>query len=185
MKRLIFLFLLIVSSISYGQLVGPKISFQENSFDFGNITEGEVVDHDFEIYNTGGDVLIINNVRASCGCTAVKPNKNELKPGESTSIKVSFNTTRRKGKQTKYVYVLTNDPETPEVRFSFSANILERKTEGVNSSTSSLIFDKYQHNFGRVTEGEVAEWKVGFKNLSQKPLNIKDIHSSCGCTAAG
>ena len=184
MKSSVFFFLLFASSIMFGQLVGPKIAFQESSFDFGNIAEGEIVEHDFEIYNNGGDVLIINHVRASCGCTAVKPDKSHLKPGEGTTIKVSFNSTNRKGKQSKSVYVLTNDPETPEVRLSFTANIIEKKVEEEKSSSSLLKFDKYQHNFGRVTEGEVVEWNVGFKNVGNKQLNIKDVKSSCGCTAA-
>ncbi len=184
MKKSVFLFFLLASSIMYGQIVGPKIAYQESSYDFGDIDEGVIVEHDFEIYNNGGDVLIINHVRASCGCTAVKPDKSQLKPGEGTSIKVSFNSTRRKGKQSKYVYVLTNDPETPEVRLSFTANIIDKKSDEEKSSSTSLKFDKYQHNFGRVTEGEVVEWNVGFKNVGSKQLNIKDVKSSCGCTAA-
>jgi hypothetical protein len=184
MKKLILGFLLLLFSITYGQIVGPKISYQESNFDFGDVNEGEVVVHNFEIYNTGGDVLKINHVRASCGCTAVKPEKDVLEPGEGTTIKVSFNTTRRKGKQRKHVYVLSNDPENPEVRLSFTANINEVAEGKKTSSRPVLKFDKYQHNFGRVTEGEVAEWNVGFRNLGNKPLNIKEVKSSCGCTAA-
>jgi hypothetical protein len=111
MKRLTLGFLLLLFSVATAQIVGPKISYQESNYDFGDVSEGDIVVHDFEIYNTGGDVLKINHVRASCGCTAVKPEKDVLEPGEATTIKVSFNTARRKGKQRKHVYVLSNDPE--------------------------------------------------------------------------
>jgi hypothetical protein len=184
MKRLTLGFLLILFSITYSQIVGPKISYQESNYDFGTVNEGEVVEHNFEIYNTGGDVLRINHVRASCGCTAVKPEKDDLEPGEGTTIKVSFNTARRKGNQRKHVYVLSNDPLNPEVRLSFTANIIKGAGGEKTAAKPVLKFDKYQHNFGRVTEGEVAEWNVGFRNLGNKPLNIKEVKSSCGCAAA-
>jgi hypothetical protein len=75
MKK-IFISLFMISSLCCSQVVGPKISTQQASYDFGSIPAGEKVSHDFIIYNTGDDTLVINDVRASCGCTAAKPEKN-------------------------------------------------------------------------------------------------------------
>lgn len=41
------------------------IEFQENKFDFGDITEGIIVSHVFKFTNIGSDTLIINRVRGS------------------------------------------------------------------------------------------------------------------------
>jgi uncharacterized cupredoxin-like copper-binding protein len=185
MKRMILSLVLILFVSNYAQLVGPKAAFHESSYDFGDIEEGIVVEHDFLISNTGGDLLKIEKVRASCGCTAAKPDNNELKPGDDTNIKVSFNTANRKGKQRKFVYVTTNDPDNSEIRFSFTANIIGKaEKENNKQSDARLKIDRYQHNFGNVIEGEKLDWIVGFKNIGKKKLIINDVKPSCGCTAA-
>ena len=51
-------------------MTGPKISFAEKSFDFGEITQGEKVEHVFEFENVGNEPLILSDVRTTCGCTA-------------------------------------------------------------------------------------------------------------------
>ncbi len=88
----------------------PKVLFSETNFEFGNIKQGETVEHDFEIKNEGKSDLIIRKVTASCGCTAANPTKNVIAPGESTTLKVTFNSRGKKGKQNKTVTVITNDP---------------------------------------------------------------------------
>lgn len=89
------------------------ISFSQTSFNFGAVKQGELVEHLFEFKNTGKSDLIIRQVRASCGCTAVKPEKSVIKPGESSTVKAIFNTRGRKGNQSKSIIVITNDPDKP------------------------------------------------------------------------
>ena len=123
MKKLLFIYFVLTITI-LAQFGSPKIVSMEESFDFGDIKEGEIVEHDFVIFNRGTDVLEINRVKASCGCTAVTPSKTLLIPDDSTQIKVKFNSTRRIGKQKKYVYIFSNDPETTQLRLSFQANVI-------------------------------------------------------------
>ena len=67
--------LLIVLVLSMGILVaqtepqetttssdGPQIVFEETEYDFGEITQGDVVEHTFKFKNTGNAPLILNNV---------------------------------------------------------------------------------------------------------------------------
>ena len=179
-----FFYILLFTAININaQVVGPKLSVPETSFDFGNINEGEIVKHDFTVYNTGDDLLVIKDVKASCGCTAALPDKKELKPGESTKIHVEFNSARRKGQQRKHVYVTTNDPENKEVRLTFTTNILDNKSEKVKEQPK-LKLSRTQHDFGTVSEGKVLELNVDFKNVGKDELVVKDVKSSCGCTAA-
>lgn len=178
MKK-VYSFWILLIAVNYAQIVGPKISVQPMNFDFGDIKYGDTVTHDFVALNTGGDILIIKDVRASCGCTAVKPDKTELKPGESTNIKVQFNTIGREGKQSKHVYVSSNDPSNSEIRLSFTANIVKEKVSG-----PKLFIESTEHNFGKVNEGKVLDWNVNVKNIGNELLEIKDVKTSCGCTAA-
>src|SRR2546425_11312347 len=48
---------------------GPKIQFAGTVFDFGKVTSGEAVRHDFLFTNIGTDTLEIKAVRPGCVCT--------------------------------------------------------------------------------------------------------------------
>lgn len=39
-------------------------------------------------------------------------------------------------------------------------------------------------DFGRVREGQIVKHAFSLKNESDKTLTIKDLHTSCGCTAS-
>jgi len=179
MKKIITL-LLLFAGVSFAQVVGAKLAVQNPVFSFGDIKQNVFVEHDFIISNTGDDSLVIMDVRASCGCTAAQPDKNILKPGELAKINVKFNTIGRVGKQQKYVYVTSNDKENPEFRISFTANVVP----DTQTSGPVLELSETKHDFGTMEEGKIAGWKADFKNTGTSDLEIKDIKTSCGCTAA-
>jgi len=182
MKKLLFTYFVLTITI-LAQFGSPKIVPMEENFDFGDIKEGEIVEHDFIIFNRGTDVLEINRVKASCGCTAVTPSKTRLIPDDSTQIKVKFNSTRRIGKQKKYIYIFSNDPDQAQLRLSFQANVIsEDETNKIDKP--SIKLSQYNHNFGNVKEGEKLEAFIEVKNIGTSQLNIERIKSSCGCTAA-
>ncbi|MFO7863765.1 MAG: DUF1573 domain-containing protein [Salinivirgaceae bacterium] len=88
----------------------PKIVFEENTFDFGTITQGEVVNHKYTFKNEGKTDLIIRKVHASCGCTAIAPPKEAIKPGETSSIEMKFNSRGKLNRQHKTIRIYSNDP---------------------------------------------------------------------------
>ena len=47
----------------------PEIQFDFDTYDFGEVKDGEVVEVDFNFTNTGKSDLIIFDASASCGCT--------------------------------------------------------------------------------------------------------------------
>lgn len=101
----------------------PIANFSENAFDFGEINQDDKVEHIFNLINDGERDLIIRNVRSSCGCTAVSPSKKVIAPGETAPIKVVFDSTGKKGKQTKTITVITNDPQNPTTTLRISTDI--------------------------------------------------------------
>lgn len=73
---------------------GPtaKIEFEAPEYDFKTIVDGEEIGHSFTFKNTGEADLLISNVQATCGCTVPDDwPKHPIKPGESGSIRVTFN----------------------------------------------------------------------------------------------
>lgn len=92
----------------------PQISIDRMLHNFDTLTAGKVVSTEFLITNNGQQELVLKKVKASCNCTTGLPEKSTLKPGESTKLKVTFNSTGRSGADMKMVTVYCNDPKNPE-----------------------------------------------------------------------
>lgn len=93
----------------------PVITFKETEFDFGDIKQGEKVEHTFEFTNTGEADLLISTARASCGCTVPEFTEEAVKPGKSGKIKVTFNSAGKKGPTTKTITVVCNTANENEI----------------------------------------------------------------------
>jgi len=87
---------------------GPQITFEEIEFDFGDITQGDKVEHTFKFINTGNAPLILNNVLTTCGCTASEWPKQPILAGEESEIIVRFNSSGKIGRQNKVITVQSN-----------------------------------------------------------------------------
>jgi hypothetical protein len=92
-----------------------KISFKEESYFFGEIPEGPQVTHEFKFTNTGKEPLILNNVRASCGCTTPSWPKEPVLPGKEGTILVTYNTQGRPGVFSKTITISSNATEPNRV----------------------------------------------------------------------
>ncbi len=97
------------------QALAPSITFDERVFNFGALKQGETAEHRFLFTNTGKSELIIHAVRSGCGCTAIEPEKTLLQPGDSSTIGALFNSRGLRGRQSKSITVITNDPRNQVV----------------------------------------------------------------------
>jgi hypothetical protein len=104
---------------------GPEITFEESNHDFGDITQGDVVEHIFKFENTGKQPLIISNVKTTCGCTVPSYPKGEaIAPGAKGEITVKFNSRGKMGRQNKVVRIVSNIGEERSVRIT--TNVLPK-----------------------------------------------------------
>jgi len=85
-----------------------EIQFLEETFNFGEIVEGEVVQNVFEFENTSDVPLIISNAKGSCGCTVPEWPREPIMPGEKASILVQFNSKSKKGNTSKRISITAN-----------------------------------------------------------------------------
>ncbi len=69
-----------------------KIKFRETSFDFGKIYYRSKGTHTFKFVNDGNGPLLLSQPRSSCGCTVPTWPKAPILPGDSGTIKVTYNT---------------------------------------------------------------------------------------------
>ena len=103
--------------------------FEKESFDFGQITNGEKVSYDFKFTNIGKSPLIITSATATCGCTVPEYPKEPIAPGAEGVIKVVFDSAGKLGMQNKVVTITANT--TPEIT---QLNILGNVVDVANPS---------------------------------------------------
>lgn len=85
-----------------------KMIFEEEIFDFGEVSEGAVVKHVYRFTNTGKMPLIISNARSTCGCTVPNWPEEPIAPGGKGKIEVEFNTKGKKEAQSKPITITAN-----------------------------------------------------------------------------
>ncbi len=97
----------------------PKIVFETDMHDFGQLMAGETISYSFKFTNTGNADLIISGCDASCGCTVADYPKERIAPGKSGYITVSFKSQGMSGQQIKEVVVASNtQPAKTKLRIS-------------------------------------------------------------------
>jgi archaellum component FlaG (FlaF/FlaG flagellin family) len=102
----------------------PNIQFEKTTFKGGEVIEGEKLNATFAFTNTGGSDLIIESVKASCGCTATEPKDKVIKPGQSSEIIAKFDSRGRPGKQVKSISVRTKDPDSGTIQLRLECQVV-------------------------------------------------------------
>jgi hypothetical protein len=110
------------------KVLTPKIQMDEESFDFGEMQQGESVTHNFVLKNIGDANLIISSAKGACGCTVPEWPKEPIAKAEETIIKVTFNSAGKSGKQNKTVTLVTNAiPNTKVITITGNVIVPEKE----------------------------------------------------------
>ena len=99
------------------------LTFESETYDFGNLPAAAKVDHYFKFTNTGKSPLIIKDAKGSCGCTVPEFPSTPIAVGATDSIKVVYTAGNMNGKQQKTVTLVTNTVNGHE-KFDISANVV-------------------------------------------------------------
>ena len=102
----------------------PKIVFEELKHDFGEAMGVEKVEHIYKFKNDGPGELKVDRVSTTCGCTAALISSKVIPPGGKGEIKTTFTVGGRQGKQTKHIYVFSNDPLEPKACLTLEGTII-------------------------------------------------------------
>jgi len=116
-----------VASFAGARGQSAAITWEKSNFDFGEITQGEKVEHAFKFTNTGTAPLVITNVQVTCGCTTPKGwPRDPVAPNGRGEIIVQFDSTNKIGRQNKVITVVSNAVGGNN-QITFSVNVLEKK----------------------------------------------------------
>ena len=106
---------------------GAKIVFKTETIDYGTIEKNANGEREFVFTNTGKEPLIISSCKGSCGCTVPKCPTEPILPGETSKIKVKYDTTRV-GQFTKTITVTSNAGE-PVKTIKITGNVIDTSVQ--------------------------------------------------------
>jgi hypothetical protein len=106
---------------------GAVLTLEKSTHDFGEIMQGDVVEHVFSFTNTGNQPLIISDIKISCGCTMPVWPKNPIMPGAKGEIKVGFNSSGKSDKQTKVLPIISN--AVNDASITFTTNVIVKRPQ--------------------------------------------------------
>lgn len=101
----------------------PKLVISEPVVDFGKIKQGEKTKATYTLTNEGKSNLNIRMTKSTCSCTVAKLSKDNIKPGKSVELVLTFDSTERRGNQQKSISVFSNDPKRPVQRVTIKGSI--------------------------------------------------------------
>jgi hypothetical protein len=153
----------------------PIITFAEKEFNFGTLRESDgIVTHDFEFTNQGKIPLIVNEVKASCGCTITEWPHEPILPGKTSTIKVSFDPKKQSGSFNKTVQV-TSNADLPRVIIAIKGVVIPvDKLEDVYKFTIGEIrLQTIYAAYGEIYKGKAAIYTIKVFNASfNKPASL-------------
>ncbi|MDA0196512.1 MAG: DUF1573 domain-containing protein [Bacteroidetes bacterium] len=152
----------------------PILQFVETTHDFGEVLEADgPITNKFEFTNTGNAPLIINNVKASCGCTTPAWTKEPVMPGQKGFIQAQYNPINRPGSFRKSLTISSNTGSASTV---FIAGQVTPKpktlAETLPTKIGNLRIRSKALNMGTIKNNEISVKKHDLYNESDTPLEL-------------
>jgi len=170
---------------------GAKIRFESLEHNYGTIQKGGNGDCEFTFTNEGDEPLILQTVRASCGCTTPSYTQKPVMPGQTGTIKVHYNT-NNVGGFSKTVTVTSNAVNNPRTVLRIKGSVQQKEQSqpaqvGKPAEAGQKTFiggDKQKSNEIKVVPASTSENKVksdrkslekGKKSIEMTPERMKNM----------
>jgi hypothetical protein len=132
-----FIYLFGIDSVSAQELLhggtslnssNAEIKFEKETHDFGKIKQHSDATYHFKFTNTGKEPLIITDAKGSCDCTVPEWPKQPIRPGETATIKVKYDT-KKVGLFNKTVTITSNarNESVSELKITGTVEPVEKK----------------------------------------------------------
>ena len=134
---------------------------------FGKIYQtGEIVRKVLTLKNTGKTNITIKSVSTSCGCTAALISDSALAPGKETKVRIEFNPTGYIGEVTKYIYIVSSDPQNQLTTVKMTGYI----AYALQPTPSYIVFNN-------VRAGKPDSTSITLSNTSGETITITNVES--------
>lgn len=129
-----FVFIFCFFNFSFAKTFS-HIAFDNKVYNFGKLNKGDVVEYIFKFKNEGDSTLEIHTVKPNCTCIKAELSSDKIDPKKDGTIKVVLDASKKSGKITKNIYVISNDPKVPNTILKVSADI---RSTGSSSSKKDI-----------------------------------------------
>ena len=130
MKKILFLAIACIALTTvHAQQKDSTVVFKKTVHDFGNIAFGVPQTYSFEFQNTGKDVLEIENVKASCGCTSSGWTKEPIAPGAKGHVSATYNAATQGMFEKSLTVITTGTPQIIVLRVKGNVKEPSNKAE--------------------------------------------------------
>lgn len=147
---------------------GPKLEFVGGgTYDWGIVKAGanpEPLKATVTIRNAGDEVLIISQVKPTCGCTTAPISKDTLKPKETATLDITLKVSHS-GAVSKTIKIYANDVDEKKPHYYVLKAHLK---QDVDVSPQYFIF-------GQMEVGREGKASIEIVNNSDKDIKIKDF----------
>jgi hypothetical protein len=149
----------------------PKITFENEVFDFGEVGPNKKQTGKIKFTNTGDALLKITKVARCCG-VVTRLGKMGYGPGESGELKVEWNSGSRPLTLRRKLTIHSNDPETPQTIINLKAKVVLQVDW--NPKSLRLFLDKENAGCPKIT----------VNSTDNQPFSILQFKSTANCITA-
>jgi hypothetical protein len=104
-------------------LQAPKARWSESNYDYGRVKQGDKISHEFVVRNDGKKDLLIHKAKTSCSCLKTNISKTTVAAGDSSIVKVDFDSFGKEGRDSRKVDVYLNDYLNPDVSIEIKGEV--------------------------------------------------------------
>jgi hypothetical protein len=177
------------------------IQFDRTSIDLNKVYRGQTVICEFKFRNRSNTTIRVADVERVCGAPVISWNRRALAPGEESSIKIGFNSTKELGEFRRPVVIkTTSNGETQEMYLFFKGEVIAAGKEDariairdskvafkklqeetladekdMRASSPQLYIARRTQNVGNVQEGTQVTTHYEFINKGSQPLAITNV----------
>ena len=102
------------SLMAFAQKADDVLKVNAEKIELGKVKQGVPVTTFFELKNIGNKPIVVEDVRASCGCTKPEKPADPILPGQSYKLKVEYNAAAM-GRFEKDVTIVIAGVELPKI----------------------------------------------------------------------
>lgn len=149
----------------------PRITFENVAYDFGEVGPNRKNTGEIKFTNTGEALLKITKIARCCG-VVTRLGKMEYEPGESGTLKVTWNSGPRSSTMRRKLTIHSNDPKAPQTILNLTAKVVLQ----VDWEPKSLRLFLDKENAGCLN--------ITIKSLDNQPFSILQFKSTADCITA-
>ncbi|HTL81588.1 MAG TPA: DUF1573 domain-containing protein, partial [Bacteroidia bacterium] len=190
LMRKFLLFTLFLTKISLAQKADSAnaaiIVFDSLEYNFGTVTQGTVLDHDFHFTNRGKEPLVVTNAGTYTTSDVASYTQEPIRPGARGVIHYKFDTGGKINAQDKVIVVYSNAVNGNVILHTKGNVIAPPVVQPVITPPvvrpaipkPLLKFDTTTFDFGSVVRGAYLCHEYHFMNNGTDTLIITEVHGS-------